>query len=89
MFLVTGSLDIWIQPIVDKCGCDVYSSIASDHENELKLTSIMNKSNAISDLRAKGYDRIVTVGDGANDVPMFQNADVGISYGGVHSPAPL
>ena len=85
-FLVTGNLDVWMQPIVDRCGCGVYSSTAEIRDNKLQLTSILNKRDAISDLRARGYDRVVAVGDGANDVAMFEAADIGISYGGVHSP---
>ena len=27
------------------------------------------------------------VGEGFNDLPMFEEADIGIAYGGVHPPA--
>jgi hydroxymethylpyrimidine pyrophosphatase-like HAD family hydrolase len=32
---------------------------------------------------------VVAIGDGANDVGMFQAASYGVAYGGVHKPAAI
>jgi P-type E1-E2 ATPase len=37
-------------------------------------------------VRALGYDRIVSVGDGMNDVSMLETSDIGIAFGSVHAP---
>jgi P-type E1-E2 ATPase len=31
------------------------------------------------------FDRLVAIGDGFNDVPMFDVADIGIAFNGLHS----
>lgn len=86
-FIVTGNLDVWIQPLVHKLGCRVFSSNAEIVDGVLRLKSILSKETAISNLReSRSFDKIVAIGDGANDVPMLQAADIGIAFGGVHTP---
>lgn len=87
-FLVTGNLDIWMHPISQICDCDIYSSEGLYDGGYLKITKILNKAHAVAEIRARGYDRIVAIGDGANDVPMLEASDIGIAFGGVHSPSP-
>ena len=74
--IVTGNLNYWIQPLEEHLKCRFYSSTGK---------IILRKSEAIRDLR-KYAERIVVVGDSFNDIPMFEEADVSIAYGGVHSP---
>lgn len=86
-FLVTGNLDVWIEPILKLCGCRMFASRGAIENGELRLARILNKADAVTEIRSLGYDRVIAVGDGANDAPMFNTADVSIAYGGVHSPA--
>jgi HAD superfamily phosphoserine phosphatase-like hydrolase len=86
-FLVTGNLDIWVAPIAERCGAKLYCSKASIQDGKLVLNSILNKASAVSELRKQGYERIVSIGDGANDVAMLDASDIGIAFGGVHTPS--
>ncbi len=87
--IVTGNLDLWIQPLIEMIPCRVLSSTGSiAPSGACQVDSIMDKGHAVAALRQQ-YGGIVAVGDGANDVPMFRAADFGIAYGGVHRPAPM
>lgn len=87
-FIITGNLDVWIEKIAAKLGCGVFSSTAERRaDGKLgPLKNILRKGHAIRELRSK-FDRLVCIGEGFNDVPMFEEADVRIAYGGVHPPA--
>jgi len=85
--IVTGNIPQWIDPLVQRVGCGLYSSEASASETHpLAVTRLINKADAINAMRAD-FDRVVAIGEGANDIPMFDAADISIAYGGVHEPA--
>lgn len=83
--IVTGNLDVWIEPLVARLNCPVYCSASTGGKDGPKLASILDKELAVKDMAASG-DRIVAVGDGANDIPMFRAADVAVAYAGVREP---
>ena len=84
--VVTGNLDCWIEPIVEKLGCEIFSSTSvPDDRNSPVLTKILDKGAAVRELK-KTCDKIVAIGESFNDVPMFEEADISIAYGGVHKP---
>lgn len=80
-FIVTENLDIWIQPILDRCGCRVISSKGIYLNGRLKIESILNKAQAIRAIREESYERVVVVGHWSNDAVMLAQADVGIAFG--------
>jgi phosphoserine phosphatase len=86
-FLVTGNINLWIDPISSLCKCKTYSSTAVLNNGELQIQSVLNKGSAVKEIRRSNkFDRIVAIGDGANDIPMMNQADISIAYGGSHPP---
>ena len=84
--IVTGNLDCWIEPIIAKLGCESFSSTSRpDEKNVPVLKEILDKGAAIRALK-KTYNKVIAVGESFNDVPMFEEANISIAYGGIHKP---
>jgi phosphoserine phosphatase len=80
-FIVTGNLDCYVEDIIKTIGCRCFSSIAEVEDGFVKdIKYIMDKSNAINLVRDLGYKKVIAIGDGSNDIPMFEQANLGIGY---------
>ncbi len=86
-YIVTGNLDIWVGPLIEAIGCSAFFSKGYFENGLLRVGNILNKGDAVQELVSRGYERVVAVGDGANDASMLRLASLGIAYGGVHMPA--
>lgn len=85
--IATGNLDVWVQPILDDLGCRSFTSTAVVVDDELlDVDTTLFKGDAVSALR-EDFPLIVAIGDGMNDVPMLEAADISVAFGGVHRPA--
>jgi phosphoserine phosphatase len=84
-FVVTGNLDVYIEDLIKNIGCNVISSIAEvEGDYVKKISHILNKAEAIHSLKDRGYTHIISVGDGSNDIPMFENSLFSIAYFGIN-----
>ncbi len=85
-YVVTGNLDLWIEPLREKLACKFHSSAANASADRLvQVETIVDKGAIVRDLRAK-YENVVAIGDGMGDVAMFENADTCIAFGATHDP---
>jgi phosphoserine phosphatase len=85
--VVTGNLDVWIRPVLERLGCRSFcSSAIAEGDRLVRVAHVLHKSKPIHELKLHA-DRVVAIGEGANDLPMFESADLGVAFGGVHPPA--
>ncbi|MNR80360.1 Phosphoserine phosphatase [compost metagenome] len=85
-FVVTGNLDVWVAPLIERLGCGAFTSKAQVEADALVgVATVLHKSQPIRALKQR-FERVVAIGESVNDIPMFEVADVGVAYGGVHAP---
>lgn len=85
-YIVTGNLDVWIEPIVSRLGMhnNIFSSKASVKNDHIdNIFSVLDKGNIVQQIGVP----FVAVGDGNNDAEMIEAAEIGIGYGGVRDIA--
>lgn len=80
-WIVTGNLDCWVNPWLEKYGLRGYSSLAKRENGKLVVSSILHKASVLSD-----FEDYITcfVGDGANDAEIMRNADIAIACSLIH-----
>jgi phosphoserine phosphatase len=83
--IITGNLDAWLAKLAPRIPAQILSSRVSIVDNRVDaFLEIMDKSAAIEKFSGA---RICAIGEGHNDLGMFERADVSVAYGGVHQPA--
>ena len=80
-YIVTGNLDIIIQPILKKLNMEnsYFSCESVIKDNKIyNVTKVINKEKVV-----KNFDfNFVAIGDGDNDIGMLKNANIGIAFSG-------
>ena len=83
--IITGNLDVYMKPIIEKFPCRFFTSTARLEDGRVTgIETLLDKGDTMRMLRDReGHSHLVAIGDGANDIPMFEAADVVVSYFGV------
>ncbi len=85
--VVTGNLDCWCAPLVERIGCRGYFSQAIVEDDRLKgIGRLLDKAEIVDGFRAAG-EKTVFIGDGDNDYQAMSRSDVSIASGLTHTPA--
>jgi HAD superfamily phosphoserine phosphatase-like hydrolase len=86
--IATGNLDVWVGELLRRLGCAADTTKGFVRGDRLLgIGPVLRKDAAVRALRRRGFTRVVAIGESFNDVPMFEAADVGVAFGGVHAPA--
>ena len=83
--ILTGNLDVWIMPIIEKLGMKgrcLCSKAQVCEDRLLGIASVLDKGAASKKLAHP----FVAIGDGSNDEGMIRTADIGIAFGGARKP---
>lgn len=86
-YVVTGNLDVWIAGLMDKLGMSehcICSKANVENDRIVGIEKILDKAEAIKVF----HKPFVAIGDGNNDAPMIEAAEIGIGFGGVREIAP-
>jgi HAD superfamily phosphoserine phosphatase-like hydrolase len=83
--VITGNLDVYMKPIFGKLPCKFFTSKAKVvGDKVVGIENLLDKGDTVRMLRDREeMGPLIAIGDGANDIPMFEVADVAVSYFGV------
>lgn len=80
-WVVTGNLDCWVRPWLDRHGLRGFASTARVEQGRVHVGQILRKESVLTHFSGA---RTVMVGDGANDAQIISQATVGIASAVVH-----
>ena len=85
--VTTGNLACWTSKLLQKIGCDSYSSEAIvENDRVIRLEKILRKETIVEKYKSEGYE-IVFVGEGNNDLEAMRTASISIAAGMTHYPS--
>jgi len=85
--VATGNLDCWVRKLIERTGCEAYTSIAEVKENKVsRIIYILKKESVVERYKKLGH-QVVFIGDGNNDMEAMRAADISIASGLTHYPA--
>ncbi len=85
-FVVTGNLDIWIQPWLEKHGLRGFMSESEIVGESYSVRKILRKESVLQNFSSK---RTIMVGDGANDARIMELSNIGIGSEMTHKVSPV
>ena len=85
-FIVTGNLDIWVQPWLEKHKLNGFTSKSESRGNSYAVKTVLRKESVLENFPSA---RIVMVGDGANDARIMELSDIGIATEMLHKVSPI
>jgi phosphoserine phosphatase len=85
-FIVTGNLDVWVQPWLDKHRITGFTSRSKLDGKSYSVESILKKETVMP--KFKGSTTVM-VGEGTNDARIMELADVAIATEMTHTVSPI
>lgn len=85
-FIVTGNLDIWVKPWLDRHSLKGFTSSSQTIGSSYVITNTLRKESILDNFLG---NRTVMIGEGANDARIMEMCDVGIATELTHKVSTL
>jgi phosphoserine phosphatase len=83
--IVTGNLDAWLQCLAQRLPVPIHCSRVTVADDRISgFLDVMDKRRV---RQLYPGERLCAIGEGHNDLGMFENAMFSVAFGGVHPPA--